>query len=129
MKQCEAIGFQGDVCFFRVDEFPVGDLKQDAQTQEGALAYGEATGHAHQIEEECMTSVEVTKILLKAGQSVIGLHVKKEITIRHSRLRGFQGQEADQDYHNAVTLPPGKYITGIVQEYDPFEKVMRKVVD
>lgn len=129
MKTCEAIGFQGDVCFFRVDAFPAGELKRDAQTLEGALAYGEATGHAHQIDEDCLTSVGVTKILLKAGQSLIALEVKKEITIRHGRLRGFHGQEADQDYHNAVVLTPGKYLTGIVEEYDPFEKVMRRVVD
>ena len=128
MKECTCIGHQGDVVFFSVDAFPKGEFIKDDQTEKGILAYGELTGHAHEIEN--LDSVEVFKIINKAySNALIGLNVKKEISIRHGKMTGWQGSEPDQDYHKSVTLKPGKYITGIVEEYDPFLKISRRVTD
>lgn len=128
MKKCEYIGHQGDVCFFKIDEFPSIETNEDDQTKYGILAFGEATGHAHQIIDEDMPKVRRFK-LIHGGKEMIGLEVKEEITIEHGRQRGWVGKEADHDYHNPIILKPGKYLTGIVEEYDPFEKVVRRVID
>lgn len=117
------IGHQGDVCFFKVEKLPKG-LIEDRQTKNAILAYGEASGHAHQFDD--IDSVSVYK---EPGTNLIYLDVKRRASISHGRARDFVGREADHDYHNLVHLDPGLYSTGIVEETDWLTKTIRKVVD
>lgn len=117
------IGHQGDVCFFKVDKLPT-NLMEDRQTKNAILAYGEASGHAHQFDDP--RSVEVFK---EPGTNLIYIHVKNPATVSHGRARDFAGTEADHDYHNVIHLSPGLYATGIVEETDWLTKTTRKVVD
>lgn len=78
--------------------------------QNNHLAEGEVTGHYH----EATGKVAVfegeygdTSLLLDAPEGSVVTH-----------------QE-----HNEVTLPPGKYRSGIVQEYDHLEEEARNVAD
>lgn len=122
----ELVGHQGDVCLFRVTDFPSEERTQDDQTKAKILAYGEASGHCHEVETP---SAEVFKILSKAYEGLVFIDAKEKTTIRHGRIKGFTGTETDQDYHTTVELPPGKYVTGIVEETDHMAQVVRRVVD
>lgn len=119
----ELIGFQGDCVFFKVDKMPQG-LSQDEQTKNAILAYGEASGHAHQFED--VSAVEVYK---ESGSNVIYINVKRETRVTHGRARDFVGKEVDHDYHSAIVLHPGLYASGIVEETDWITGHIRKVVD
>lgn len=119
----QLVGFQGDVCFYKVDSLPSG-LVQDNQTRNAILAYGEASGHAHQFDD--MDAVEVFK---DPESNLIYLNVKRRASISHGRARDFVGREADHDYHNVIFLDPGLYSTGIVEETDWLTRTIRRVID
>ena len=126
MKSVKFCGHQGDLCIYEVEEFPAGEKIKDKQCVEATLAYGELTGHAHQVDD--LTAVDVFKNEKYPG--VIFLHALKDATLRHGRERNFTGAEPDQWYHSEVTLKEGKkYITGIVEETDWIAKTIRRVVD
>lgn len=129
MHKVEHTGHQGDVVFFRIDEFPVGDRKTDDQTKQGILAYGEASGHAHQFVDESLASIELFRVMTEAHKDLLFAEVREPATIEHGRARDFEGEEADHDYHKPVTLTPGKYLIGIVEETDWINKTIRRVVD
>ncbi len=101
------------------------DLYQDAQCENAILAYGEASGHAHQF----VNQEDVTVFKSKKFAKVLFLDVKKRTAIEHGRARDFIGREADHNYHAPVYLDPGKYVTGIVEETDWITKTTRKVID
>lgn len=119
----ELIGHQGDVCFFKIDRLPP-DLVEDKQTKNAILAYGEASGHAHQFDD--LAAVKAFKC---PKSNLIYLDVKKRASISHGRARDFVGREADHDYHKPVYLDPGLYAAGVVEETDWISKTIRKVVD
>jgi hypothetical protein len=119
----EYIGHQGDVCFFAVKNLPKG-LVEDKQTKNAILAYGEASGHAHQFDD--MGAVECWR---DPESNLIYLNVLRRTQISHGRARDFVGREADHDYHNPVFLDPGLYSTGIVEETDWINKTIRRVID
>lgn len=103
-------GLHGDVIVTLANE--PDDFKKMPLVNDHCLAYGEATGHAHKIfgdegafeVRECPTT------------KVRHLKVVREVCLKHQE-------------HDAITIPPGFYKTGIQQEYDPFEKLTRRVVD
>lgn len=117
------IGHQGDVCFYKIDKLPEG-LIRDKQCENAILAYGEASGHAHQFDQ--MRDVDVLK---DPESGMMYLDVKRRTSISHGRARDFVGTEADHDYHNLVWLDEGLYATGIVEETDWLSKTIRKVID
>lgn len=126
MKKVELVGHQGDVVIFKVDAFPVGERTQDELTLKGQLALGELTGHNHYFEE--MDAVDLFKMPSHPGVSFF--ETKKPATLVHGLIRGWQGKEADKDYHSQIVLKEGeKYITGIVEETDWLTKTIRRVVD
>jgi hypothetical protein len=124
----ELYGHQGDVCFYKVKSIPRSAVEgTDKQCVERALAYGEFSGHAHQVLTEDRAKV---KFFRNANEPhLIYLEVLERIGIRHGRTEGFGGVETDNDYHNVVHLDPGTYATGIVVETDWLSKTIRKVVD
>lgn len=125
----EFLGHQGDVYIYQLDKFPKGKRTTNKQTNSGILAYGEATGHAHQFLRKDLASVKIFKIAEKPYENLLFLDVKKDSKLIHGRSSEFKGTEPDQKYHKPVMFQPGKYMIGIVQETDWIQKTSRKVVD
>jgi len=126
MKTVELIGHQGDVVIFKVDEFPVGERTQDELTIKGQLALGELTGHNHYFEDTA--TVDLFKMPTYPGLSFF--ETKAPSKLIHGLIRGWQGKEADKEYHAEIVLKEGeKYVTGIVEETDWLTKTIRRVVD
>lgn len=98
----------GDVILERVDSLPK-DFKKMEKSKDGALAYGELTGHLHQLQGanfDLRTNKDGIKFL----------HVLEPTPVKHQE-------------HSPIMIPPGDYKIGIQQEYDPFTKRARQVVD
>jgi hypothetical protein len=100
---------QGDVTLKRIDAIPKGERTHIKRTARGlVLAEGEATGHAHTIEE-------ADAELIQIGERMI-LKLLTQATIVHEE-------------HKPVTLEPGIYEVGRVREYDYFQQMARRVAD
>ena len=98
---------QGDVILKKITQLPEGNKKVISKGKM-VLAEGEVTGHFHGIEEDESELIQIgEKILLKLA---------KTATLRHQE-------------HKPITLEPGLWEVGIVQEYDYFSKMVKKVVD
>lgn len=94
---------QGDVIVQRIDAVPPGAKKTD----DAVIAYGESTGHKHQL------AGRAVKMLL---DTAIFVRVLKEAKMLHEE-------------HKALILPPGDYKMDFVREYDHFEEEARRVQD
>lgn len=80
--------------------------------KEYTLAHGEVTGHHHTLyplTEGAFLS------LFKDGEKRF-LDLAEPWALRHQE-------------HREIVVPPGLYEIGIEREYDPFERLMRKVID
>lgn len=96
---------QGDVLIRRIHSLP----KQKAVRREnGILAYGEVTGHAHKVADP------ETAEVLEVGE---GLYL---------RASG-DGVRIIHEEHGSITLPAGNYEVTIQREYSPAE--IRNVAD
>ena len=107
MKKLKKIQ-QGDVVIRPIDSYPGGEIKLDDQAKDKILAFGEVTGHKHQIIEG---EAEVFWILNK-----LYINALTECKVSHEE-------------HNEVILPAGRYKTNIVRETDWLTRVTRRVVD
>lgn len=98
---------QGDVVLTKLGQMPAGEQKRISRTR-CVLAEGEHTGHAHILEEEEAELIQIgEQMLLKLG---------KAATVTHQE-------------HGPVTLEPGIWEVGRVQEYDYLSKMVRPVQD
>lgn len=128
MKNVNCIGHQGDVCIFEIDEFPVGKRAQDALTKKHQLALGELSGHNHYFAEPA--AIDLFKIDTLEFQGLSFFQTNKPAVLVHGLIQGFEGKEADKDYHSEITLGANKkYVAGIVQETDWLTKTVRRVID
>lgn len=129
MKEINLVGHQGDVVIFEIDEFPDAPRAQDELTKNHQVALGELSGHNHYFSE----GSEAVNLFIVDRPEYEGLKfadVKKDTPLVHGLIRGWQGKEADQDYHSEVTLKEGKrYMFGIVEETDWLTKTIRRVMD
>ena len=127
---------QGDVVMFQVDDETfskrVGNLemKKDEQTvrydghthTHAILAFGEATGHKHQVNMADMVKEAGVTLHMRrfntAGEDVPdAFEVHNEtVTLRHEE-------------HNSIDIPPGKYVVRIVREFDHIAGRSRYVAD
>ena len=123
---------QGDVVMFQVDQATFnkntrqGDEYKTAYNTQShnnaVLAFGEVTGHKHQIHmKEMLDAAEVTLSMgynRKAGEDVPeGVCVENEtVTLKHEE-------------HNPVDIPPGYYLVRIVREMDHITGRARYVAD
>ena len=98
---------QGDVLLKRIDKLPEGEQKVISKGKL-VLALGETTGHFHGIEES-------ESELIQIGEKML-LKLENQATLTHQE-------------HGHITLDKGIYEVGIVQEYDYYSKMVRKVVD
>jgi hypothetical protein len=103
-------GLHGDVIVTR-SEFGE-DFASMPEVLDACLAYGEMTGHRHQIfgEPGSFQLRECPKTKVRH------LRVVSPVALKHQE-------------HDKVILPPGDYRIGIQKEYDPFEKLTRRVAD
>ena len=126
---------QGDVVMFQVDDETFdkyakqngsGDVSIiDYNTQSHnnpILAFGEVTGHLHQIHmKDMLDAAEVTLHMgrwREAGKDVPeAFEVREEpVTLTHEE-------------HNPLIVPPGKYVVRIVREFDHIAGRSRYVAD
>jgi len=104
---------QGDVLFKRIAKLPTGPRKT---RQNGAVAYGEVTGHSHALAVADRQAAEVLEIGdgLYVHVSEAGIHIEGGATFVHEE-------------HGPITLPPGDYEVVIQREYSP--EAVRDVID
>src|SRR5271163_38571 len=101
----------GDVIITRVKDTP-NDFNKATMEPKSALAYGEATGHIHQL------------------QGTPGVDFDLRILPDNSRfLKVYNPVLLKHQEHSPIKLKEGNYKIGIQREYDPFEKLTRSVAD
>lgn len=113
MKSEELKFRQGDVLFIRRDSIPAGKAKK---REDGAVAYGEVTGHSHRLAD--LATAEV----LEVGGGIFVRVSEEGISID-----GGPGATFIHEEHGPVSLAPGDYEIRIQREYSPEE--IRSVID
>jgi len=116
MKMASKIGElkrQGDVLFIRRDKLPAGASRK---RPDGAVAYGESTGHSHRLAD--LETAEVLEI----GE---GIFVR--VSGEGVSIAGDPGATFVHEEHGPVSLSPGNYEIRIQREYSP--EAIRNVVD
>jgi hypothetical protein len=120
MRLYPSIFRQGDVCLVQVAGLPAGCELVPDQEQKIVLAWGEATGHHHRIEDhvlaEAMHPSDVGETVAPGAQAKARLwrdkkgerflEVDSPVTLRHEE-------------HTAHTVPPGVYKLPNQVEYTP----------
>jgi len=111
-KKKNLVARQGDIGFILDAKRPKVLKPYDSNI----LAYGEVTGHCHEITSQ--PSVDNYDILVDPETGDLWMKPHKPVTIKH-------------DEHGTITLDPGKeYCVTRQREYDPIaENRERKVVD
>jgi len=98
---------QGDVLLKKIEVLPK-NLKKIKRAERGyVLAEGEATGHAHVVEDE---------IGCYEREGVLYLKIDTEAPVKHEE-------------HKEVMIPPGLWEVVKVQEYDHFLEESYEVMD
>lgn len=102
----------GDVGIFSVETLP-SDVKEGEKKKSVTLQLGEKTGHKH-----VLTVEDPKDLIVYEWEGELGLVMRLNApgTITHEE-------------HATRVIPPGIYIRRQEQEYNPFEKAVRKVVD
>lgn len=108
---------QGDVLIRRIDTMPVGITPRPLDRGRVILAYGEVTGHCHQIDTPSAVSLYNPPSSEVDAESAIDLSY---ITV--DRLSQLVHEE-----HSAITLEPGNYRVIRQREYAPDQ--LRSVAD
>ncbi len=98
---------QGDVLLKRVEALPAGTRKT-VNKNKLVLAGSESAGHYHGIDSDGSTLVEVDGVRF--------INIQPLTDLLHQE-------------HNPITLDGGIWQVGIVNEYDYFAKMVRKVID
>lgn len=102
------IAMHGDVLVFG-EEIPK-DFDNWPIVKDSCLAYGESTGHAHQ---------------LVGGE----FYLRENPKTKERHLRVVTSTMLKHQEHRPIEINPGEYRIGIQREYDPFEKLIRNVED
>lgn len=112
MKQYQ----QGDV-IFKTKRIPTMDLEK---VTDPIVQYGEHTGHKHALqfrhEAQRDTACAQWEMFKDKNSGTRYLKVSEPTDLSHEE-------------HNTITIPPGEYEIGIVQEYDHFAEEARQVQD
>ena len=104
------VGFHGDVIVQKT--ILPENFKNLPRVEDDCLAYGEATGHRHQLFSE----PNGFDLRVDPQTQIKFLQVILPTTIKHQE-------------HSPIELPPGNYRIGLQREYDPFSKRARAIVD
>ena len=106
MKTAKTNAQQGDCLFVKETKLPDGEQKVIAQSKI-IVAHGEG-GHSHVIDQIGSKMVKI--------DDLIYIILEQQATVVHEE-------------HKPITLSPGVWEVGRVQEYDWFSKMTRQVVD
>ncbi|MBF0473572.1 MAG: hypothetical protein HQK93_07550 [Nitrospirae bacterium] len=98
---------QGDVFLAKVNNIPESATKVRKRHKGYVLAEGEATGHAHVIEED---------IELYEEKGI--LYIKTDITVN-----------LKHEEHKPITISKGIWKVDRIREYDPFKEEVRHIRD
>ena len=122
---------QGDVVMFQVDDKTFENYSKsggnviDYNTQSHnnpILAFGEVTGHLHQIHmKDMLEEAEVTLHMSRWGEA--GKDVPDAFEVREEPIT------ITHEEHNPLDVPPGKYVVRIVREFDHIAGRSRYVAD
>ena len=126
---------QGDVVMFQVDDETFDKYSKqnsngndsiiDYNTQSHnnpILAFGEVTGHLHQIHMKDM--LEAAEVTLHMGRfREAGKDVPEAFEVREEPVT------LTHEEHNPLVVPPGKYVVRIVREFDHMTGRSRYVAD
>ena len=122
---------QGDVVMLKVDDEYFkehsrgGDGRVEYNTQSlnnPVLAFGEVTGHKHQIHmKDMLDKAEVTLHMGYNGEAGVDVPDAFEVCEETVILT--------HEEHNPIELPPGKYMVKIVREFDHIAGRSRYVAD
>ena len=126
---------QGDVVMFQVDDETFDKYaKQNGDSDESIidyntqshnnpiLAFGEVTGHLHQIHMKDM--LDAAEVTLHMGRyRDAGVDVPEAFEVREETVT------LTHEEHNPLDVPPGKYVVRIVREFDHIAGRSRYVAD
>ena len=126
---------QGDVVMFQVDNetFDTASntgnsgnydvVEYYGQTESNAiLAFGEATGHKHQVNmADMVKEAGVTLHMDNWGEA--GVTVPRAFEVHNETVT------LCHEEHNPIEIPPGKYVVRIVREFDHMTGRSRYVAD
>lgn len=96
---------QGDVIGRKVATIPATAKRKEGRA---IVAYGEVTGHCHEVIGEGVEVYEENGTLYVSAP---------------------HGGRIQHEEHKPIDLPPGNYEIGIVREYDHFAEEARNVAD
>lgn len=102
--------FHGDVILECIESLPENFEQMKVQNDD-CLAYGEATGHLHQLSDG-----DFDLRIDPENPSNRYLKVVRPVSLRHQE-------------HREIRIYEGFFKTRIQREYDPFEKKIREVAD
>ena len=100
----------GDVIIEKISDLP-GRFKALRKCEDNCLAYGEATGHLHQLGDG-----EFDVRVDNQNPNNRFIVIETPTALRHQE-------------HKIVILPPGNYRSRIQRERDPFSRMIREVAD
>ena len=121
---------QGDVVMFKVDDdyFKENTNKghvteyHGKQPTHAIVAFGEVTGHTHQ--------VNMANMLKEAGVSLhMGYNQKAGEDVPSGFVVHDENVILTHEEHDPLELPPGKYIVKIVQEFNHITRRAQNVAD
>ena len=122
---------QGDVVMLKVDDDYFKDnvgkseesVSYNTQSHNNPiLAFGEVTGHKHQIHmKDMLDKAEVT--LHMGYRREAGVDVPQGFVIQNENVI------LTHEEHDPLELPPGKYIVKIVQEFNHITRRAQNVAD
>jgi hypothetical protein len=103
---------QGDIFFTTVKKLPTKTKKKN----DNILAYGEVTGHSHQIVSPALSELEM--VTDEVSGDIFVKSLREEIKVGH-------------DEHTTITLPANEWVKVSRQrEYDPLAaEKQRRVAD
>lgn len=124
MKKSDFQIRQGDVYLFRVDQLPKGMEEAKPIGKNHALAFGEATGHAHCVPaKDCRLFVANEALNKQAKEYGINdnravTHGLRIVVDNTKLLHGTPAKGFRDPDHEPIDLPAGDYIVMRPKEYD-----------
>jgi len=116
-------GHQGDVQFSTIESIPANAKKVSNKP----IALGEHSGHMHVLTGDVqMFEVDGRIICAVGGDGARLQHVHESNFTNASWTKTDEIQKAD---HNSHLLPEGNYEFWIQNSYNPYSKLMERVID
>jgi hypothetical protein len=117
-------GMQGDVQFKMINKLPENVKK----INNAPLAYGEISGHIHVLTGDVEIFGIGEKRYAKIGKKRARLQHILEGNLKDASCM-MEVKELPVADHKSILLPQGIYEFGIQKQYDPFEKIFKRVID